>query len=168
MLECYTYEEATLSVWSWIKQRSRWYKGHAQTYLVHMRHPVKLLQDLGWKKFLMFQFTFGGSIFMPIINPFLWIISGISLFAPWLFSSLYLLPIQSICIFNLIVGNSAYLLLYAAACIKTKKYRSLPFALTMPVYWLLISVAALRGLKQLITKPFYWEKTVHGVSKTKK
>jgi glycosyltransferase XagB len=168
MLECYTYEEATLSVWSWIKQRSRWYKGHAQTYLVHMRHPVKLRQDLGWKKFLLFQFTFGGSIFMPIINPFLWIITGISLFAPWLFSSLYLLPIQSICIFNLIVGNSAYLLLYAAACIKTKKYRSLPYALTMPVYWLLISIAALRGLKQLITNPFYWEKTLHGVSKTKK
>jgi glycosyltransferase XagB len=168
MLECYTYEEATLNVWSWIKQRSRWYKGHAQTYLVHMRHPVKLRQDLGWKKFLLFQFTFGGSIFMPIINPFLWVITALSLFAPWLFSSLYLLPIQSICIFNLIVGNSAYLLLYAAACIKTKKYRSLPYALTMPVYWLLISVAALRGLKQLITKPFYWEKTLHGVSKNKK
>ncbi len=168
MLECYTYEEATLKVWSWVKQRSRWYKGHVQTYLVHMRRPVKLLQDLGWKKFLLFQFTFGGAISMPLINPVLWIITAISLFAPWLFSSLYLLPIQSICIFNLVVGNSAYLLLYTVACTKMKKYKSIPLALTMPVYWILISVAAWRGLIQLIRNPFYWEKTLHGVTKTAK
>jgi cellulose synthase/poly-beta-1,6-N-acetylglucosamine synthase-like glycosyltransferase len=168
MLECYTYEEATLKVWSWIKQRSRWYKGHAQTYLVHMRHPFKLLQDIGWKKFLLFQFTFGGSIFMPIINPILWAMTAISVFAPWIFTSLFLLPVQSICVFNLVVGNSAYLILYVAACLKKKNYRALPFALTMPAYWTLISAAAWRGLVQLITKPFYWEKTLHGVSKTSK
>ncbi len=168
MLECYTYEEATLRVWSWIKQRSRWYKGHAQTYLVHMRHPLKLLQDLGWRKFLLFQLTFGGSIFMPIINPILWGITAVSLFVPWLFSSLFLLPIQSICIFNLVVGNSAYLFLYLAAAIKKKNYRALPYAISMPAYWMLISVAAWRGLIQLITKPFYWEKTLHGVSKNTK
>jgi hypothetical protein len=41
----------------------------------------------------------------------------------------------------------------------------LPYALTVPGYWLLQSVAAYKGLWQLITKPFYWEKTVHGISK---
>jgi cellulose synthase/poly-beta-1,6-N-acetylglucosamine synthase-like glycosyltransferase len=168
MLNSYTYEEATLNAKSWIKQRSRWYKGHTQTYLVHMRHPVKLLQELGWKQFTLFQFTFGGSIFMPIINPILWVITGISLFAPWLFISLFLFPIQGLCIFNLIVGNSAYMLLYVASCIKQKRYRSLHLALTMPAYWVLISVASWRGLLQLITKPFYWEKTMHGVTKTAK
>jgi glycosyltransferase XagB len=164
MMESYTYEEATLKVWSWIKQRSRWYKGHVQTYLVHMRHPVKLQKELGAKRFLLFQFTFGGAIFMPVINPILWTMTAISLFAPWLFSSLYLLPVQGLCIFNLVVGNLAYLLMYVAACVKQKKYQSLPSALTMPVYWVLISVAAWRGLIQLITKPFYWEKTLHGVT----
>ena len=168
MLECYTYEEATLMPWSWIKQRSRWYKGHAQTYLVHLRYPVKLLQDFGWRKFFLFQLTFGGSIFMPIVNPFLWGITAVSIFVPAVFDSLYLLPIQSICVFNLVVGNSSYLFLYLFACLRKKNYRALPYALTMPAYWLLISVAAWRGLVQLITKPFYWEKTQHGVSKTVK
>jgi cellulose synthase/poly-beta-1,6-N-acetylglucosamine synthase-like glycosyltransferase len=168
MLECYTYEEATLKVGSWIKQRSRWYKGHTQTYLVHMRHPIKLLKELGWRQYLLFQLTFGGAIFMPIINPILWAITAISLFAPWLFSSLYLLPVQGLCIFNLIVGNSAYMLMYVAACVKQKKYQALPSALTMPAYWILISIASWRGLLQLITKPFYWEKTAHGVTKTTK
>jgi len=165
MIDCYTYEEATVKLGSWIRQRSRWYKGHTQTYLVHMRHPIKLLQDLGWRKFLLFQFTFGGGIYMPIINPFLWAITAVSLFAPWLFSSLFLLPIQAICIFNLVVGNLSFLFLYVWTCIKQKRNYFIPLALTMPLYWVLISVAAWRGLLQLITRPFYWEKTLHGVSK---
>jgi hypothetical protein len=37
--------------------------------------------------------------------------------------------------------------------------------LAMPVYWVLISIAVWKGLLQLITNPFYWEKTLHGVSK---
>ncbi len=165
MLDAYTYEEATIKLGSWIRQRSRWYKGHTQTYLVHMRHPIKLLQDLGWRKNLLFQFTFGAGIYMPIINPFLWAITAISLFVPWVFGSLFLLPIQAICIFNLVVGNLSFLLLYLWTCIKQKRTSFVPLALTMPVYWMLISVAAWRGLLQLITRPFYWEKTAHGVSK---
>jgi len=35
----------------------------------------------------------------------------------------------------------------------------------MPAYWLLISFAAYRALLQLINRPFYWEKTEHGVSR---
>jgi cellulose synthase/poly-beta-1,6-N-acetylglucosamine synthase-like glycosyltransferase len=166
MLDSYTYEEATIKVPHWIRQRSRWYKGHVQTYLVHMRHPKKLLQDLGWKKFLLFQLTFGGTIFMPIINPVLWLIAAISLVAPWVFSNLVFTPLQPICIFNLVVGNVSYILFYLITCIDKKSYKAAPLALAMPAYWVLISIAAWRGLLQLITKPFYWEKTLHGVSKS--
>jgi len=35
----------------------------------------------------------------------------------------------------------------------------------VPGYWALQSVAAYKGLWQLITNPFYWEKTAHGISK---
>ncbi|MBT0159152.1 glycosyltransferase [Candidatus Bathyarchaeota archaeon A05DMB-2] len=168
MLDSYTYEEATVTVQNWIRQRSRWYKGHVQTYLVHMRYPRKLLQDLGWKKFFLFQLTFGGAIFMPIINPFLWFIAALSIFTPWTLSALGVLeflPIQFICLFNLFVGNTVYLLLYAITCLQKKKYGSIPYALTMPLYWVLISAAAWKGLLQLITRPFHWEKTMHGLTK---
>jgi cellulose synthase/poly-beta-1,6-N-acetylglucosamine synthase-like glycosyltransferase len=165
MLDSYTYEEATIKVPHWIRQRSRWYKGHVQTYLVHMRHPKKLLQDLGWKKFSLFQLTFGGAIFMPIINPILWLIAAVSFVAPWAFSNLVFTQIQPICIFNLVVGNVSYLLFYIITCLDKKNYKAAPLALAMPAYWVLISIAAWRGLLQLITKPFYWEKTLHGVSK---
>jgi hypothetical protein len=168
MMDSYTYEEATVKLRSWIRQRSRWYKGHVQTYLVHMRHPLKLLRELGLRKFLLFQFTFGGGIYMPLINPFLWAITVTGIFAPWVFNSLLPLPLQPICLFNLIVGNLSYILLYLWTCIKQRRYRYVPLALTMPVYWILISLGAWRGLIQLVTKPFYWEKTMHGVSSTLK
>ena len=34
----------------------------------------------------------------------------------------------------------------------------------MPLYWLMISLAAWKGLWQIFTKPFYWEKTRHGLT----
>jgi len=39
----------------------------------------------------------------------------------------------------------------------------IPSLLIVPVYWMLMSVAGWKGAAQLITKPFYWEKTEHGL-----
>ncbi|NLK82617.1 MAG: hypothetical protein GX280_00865, partial [Lentisphaerae bacterium] len=49
------------------------------------------------------------------------------------------------------------------ACLKRRYYSLIPMALLMPFYWLLISFAAWKGFIQLFTKPFYWEKTNHGL-----
>ena len=38
-------------------------------------------------------------------------------------------------------------------------------ALLSPFYWLLISLAAIKAIWQLVTKPHFWEKTVHGLDK---
>jgi len=168
MIDTYTYEEATVSVKSWIIQRSRWYKGHLQTYLVHMRNPRKLFKDLGAKKFLKFQLTFGTSVFIPIINPVLWILTAFTLLTPISLSWLTPGYLQAICLFNLVVGNISYLAIYVVACLKLKKYRYTLYALLMPLYWVLHSIASWRGLIQLIRNPFYWDKTSHGVSKIAK
>ena len=37
-------------------------------------------------------------------------------------------------------------------------------SLTMPLYWVMMSVAAIKGCWQLIRNPSYWEKTFHGLS----
>jgi cellulose synthase/poly-beta-1,6-N-acetylglucosamine synthase-like glycosyltransferase len=166
MIDSYTYEEATNKVYSWIKQRSRWYKGHVQTYFVHMRHPLQLLKDLGASKFVKLQFTFGTSVVIPIINPILWVITALSFLVPFNWGLLTPGIIQLICLCNMIVGNASYLAIYILACAKLKTYRHIPYALLMPIYWALLSVASWRGLIQLIKNPFYWDKTSHGVSKT--
>jgi hypothetical protein len=36
-------------------------------------------------------------------------------------------------------------------------------AVASPVYWVLISVGAWKGLLQLMRRPHYWEKTEHGL-----
>ena len=164
MLNSYTYEEANKKLPNWIRQRSRWSKGHLQTYLVHMRNPRKLLREMGWREFLYFQLTFGGNIFMPLVNPLLWLVTVLTLISPGVFDFLFFYPLVYVCIFNLIVGNGVYILLHMGPYVVKKNYTSIPLAFIIPIYWMLISVGDWRGTIQLVTKPFYWEKTQHGLS----
>lgn len=164
MLNSYTFEEANKRLPNWIRQRSRWCKGHFQTYLVHMRNPRKLLDDMGWKQFFYFQLTFGGNIFLPLINPLLWAVTLLTLLWPGGFNFLFFYPIVYICIFNLVIGNGVYMLLHMGPYVIKKHYTSIPLALLIPVYWVLISIGDWKGIIQLFTKPFYWEKTQHGLS----
>ncbi|SPF43531.1 hypothetical protein SBF1_2910004 [Candidatus Desulfosporosinus infrequens] len=43
-------------------------------------------------------------------------------------------------------------------------FRIIKYGLLTPIYWALMSVAAYKAAWQLIFKPFYWEKTEHGLS----
>jgi len=166
MLNSYTYEEANKNVWNWIRQRSRWCKGHMQTLLVHMRHPLKMIQNVGWKKCVLFQLTFGGNILLPLINPLLWMITILTLLFPGTFNFLSSVSwIAFISTFNLIVGNLVHISLYLRTVIVEKRFSLIPIALSMPFYWILGSIGAWKGILQLITKPHYWEKTIHGISK---
>ncbi len=164
MLNSYTLEEANLEVWNWIRQRSRWFKGYMQTLLVHMRFPVRFVKELGIKKFLFFMFTFGGNIILPLINPILWIVTILTIFFPNVSKVLFTPEVQTVCEFNLILGNLIYIVLHIGPYLLKKNYSSIPIALTIPFYWVLISIGAWKGFAQLITNPFYWEKTQHGIS----
>jgi len=161
-----TFEEANNEPFNWIRQRSRWIKGYMQTYLVHMRNPLALLRKVGWRGFLGFNFFIGATPLTFLVYPFLLAIfvcylvfdlSTIrSLFPDWvLFMS----------IFNLMVGNILMIYINMMAVFKRRFYELILFSIANPVYWLMHSIAAFKGLYQLIVKPFYWEKTEHGLSK---
>ena len=161
-----TYEEANNEPFNWIRQRSRWIKGYMQTYLVHMRNPVALWKKVGWKGFLGFNFFIGATPLTFLVYPFLLAIficylvfdlSNIrSLFPDWvLFMS----------IFNLMVGNILMIYVNMMAVFKRRYYELILFAIANPIYWLMHSIAAYMGLYELIVKPFYWQKTNHGISK---
>ena len=167
VINSYTLEEANSKLWNWIRQRSRWQKGYAQTFLVYMRHPLKLLREIGIRSFLLFQLTFGGNFYLPLVNPLLWFIAITSLISKGAFSSLFPPPIFIISLFNLVLGNSIYIIVHLYAAIKTRKYFLIPCAILIPLYWVLISIGCWKGTIQLITKPFYWEKTVHAIYKVK-
>jgi cellulose synthase/poly-beta-1,6-N-acetylglucosamine synthase-like glycosyltransferase len=68
-----------------------------------------------------------------------------------------------LCTIALVLGNVFFVLMHVFACIRAGRPSLIPFALFMPFYWILISVAAWKGFLQLFTDPFYWEKTQHGL-----
>ena len=62
-------------------------------------------------------------------------------------------------------GNFVFILSSMVACLRRGYYHLLPYCLFIPLYWVLMSIGAWKGALQLITRPFYWEKTPHeGVS----
>jgi cellulose synthase/poly-beta-1,6-N-acetylglucosamine synthase-like glycosyltransferase len=165
MLNSYTFEEANMILWNWIRQRSRWHKGHLQTFLVHMRHPLKMLQNMGWKKSILFHLTFGGNILQPLVNPLLWTTTILALLFPGIFNFLAQVSwIAFVSTFNLIAGNLIHISLYLRTVLVEKRFSLIPIALSMPLYWVLVSIGAWKGTLQLITRPHYWEKTMHGIS----
>ena len=65
----------------------------------------------------------------------------------------------------LFLANFLLVFIHVLACLKKRMYSFVPFALIMPLYWVLISIGAWKGFIQLFTNPFYWEKTMHGRSR---
>jgi len=64
--------------------------------------------------------------------------------------------------FNLLVAYVAAMLLGAVGLLKREAEVSALNVFYIPVYWLMISVAAYRALFQFFSNPSKWEKTEHG------
>ena len=63
----------------------------------------------------------------------------------------------------LFLSNLLLVGIHLAAVLKRRYFHLTIHALLMPFYWILISCGAWKGFLQIFTKPFYWEKTVHGL-----
>lgn len=165
MIDSLTLEEANSNLKNWVRQRSRWIKGYLQTYLVHMRHPLKFFKTHGWHAFV-FQLIIGLKISFILINPLLWLatVAYFSLYAivgPTI-EALYPPPVFYMAAFSLIFGNFMYLYNYMIGCAKREHWSVIKYVFLVPGYWLLMGVGALVALVQLIFKPHHWEKTHHG------
>lgn len=167
VVDSVTYEEANSRVGNWIRQRSRWIKGYIQTWMVNMRNPFTLFRQVGLKGFISFHLFIGGTILSALAYP-LMVIPFIS----WLFYRaeffhlFFPRGIVLVSTINLVVGNTFLIYMSMLAAAKRRQYDLLIHALTIPVYWALQSVAGYKAAWQFITKPFYWEKTTHGISKS--
>ena len=151
-----TLEEAPTRIWPWVCQRSRWLKGYAQTLAVHSRTGSA---EGGQRNRLALTLTLGAALLSALLHA----------------------PLAAACVIGLIsggVGDGAAPLYAgflvtgyaaAAACAAVGMRRAglnlrLTDLLTMPLYWPLQSWAAVRALYQLVTRPYFWDKTEHGLS----
>jgi cellulose synthase/poly-beta-1,6-N-acetylglucosamine synthase-like glycosyltransferase len=161
-----TYEEANKEAWNWIRQRSRWIKGYMQTTLVHTRRPRRLVQAAGWKQSLGFLLLIGGTPATFLAAPPLAILSIIQLFtiAPGTSVGWLSQTVLAMSLFNFLFGNAIMIYLNVLAVFKRRYYDLVLFALLNPLYWNFHIFASYKAGIQLITKPFYWEKTNHGLT----
>ncbi|MCM8769019.1 MAG: glycosyltransferase [Candidatus Omnitrophica bacterium] len=164
ILDTTTWEEANSQLANWIKQRSRWVKGYIQTYFVHLRQPGSLLRSIGLANFFHFNLIVGGNFTVLCFNPIAWL-----LFISWLIYHwqiglplLAFLRLDTLSL-SLFLGNFIFVGIHLLGCLKRKYYRLLLPTFFSPVYWVLMSVGAWKGLWQYLFRPHYWEKTDHAL-----
>ncbi len=164
VIDSTTLEEANPDPINWIRQRSRWYKGYLQSWLVHTRRPVRLWRQIGTVAFLRFTLILAGTPIIACLNLAFWFISLSWLLGqPALIGRIFPAVVYFPALIALIVGNAATVYMNLLACRENGRPDLLVACLTAPLYWLLMSIAATKGCWQLLRNPSYWEKTFHGL-----
>ncbi len=166
MLRHPTYEEAPVRFDIWLGQRTRWFKGWYQTWLVHMRQPIRMMRELGVRGTIVFHIMITGMIVSALIHPFLLYFILIKFYAAFslgwsflVFDPLFFFDVATISLGYLAMARLAWVTL------PVRKLGLVRGGLWgLPLYWLFISVAAWRALWQLFTDPHAWEKTHHSQS----
>jgi glycosyltransferase XagB len=164
IIDSTTYEEANSQFGNWIRQRSRWLKGYMQTWLVHMRHPLRLIKDIGFKNFMSFQYIVGGTFLTALLNPFYWFLTALWFIAePAFIQKLFpgvVFFMGAICLY---IGTFVFTYINVAGAMRRGYYDMVRTAMLSPIYWAMSSIASWKGFVQLIFKPHFWEKTQHGL-----
>ncbi|MFV0382657.1 glycosyltransferase [Paracoccus sp. (in: a-proteobacteria)] len=158
-----TDEEANCRVVPWIKQRSRWIKGFAMTWGVHMRRPGALWHDLGPRRFVGFQVQFLAMLTQYLLAPMLW--------SFWLLAAGLPHPLRDALdgtalslLIGLFVGSELLNLVIGLYAVRGAKHRHLlAWVPTLHVYFPLGCAAGLKALYEVVLRPFYWDKTAHGL-----
>ena len=170
-LDSITYEEANPVFGNWLQQRSRWLKGFLQTWLVHMRSPVLLGQEIGFDGFWAMQAMTFGLIVSALFHPFLLGHAAYVILSGTLALQAVNLPMAILAGLNIAVLFAGYAFsIYAGYyALRRKQIKGWWFVLaTMPCYWMLMSLAGWMALWQFIFNPFHWNKTTHGLSRFQK
>jgi cellulose synthase/poly-beta-1,6-N-acetylglucosamine synthase-like glycosyltransferase len=152
-----TWEEAPVTFGAWLNQRSRWIKGHMQTWLVLMRNPLRTAREMGLRNFFAMQIMLGGGLAAAFAHGPLACIVAIAALSPYdlLGPADFILAL---------FGYSVAVFAALTATALSGHLSHARAALTMPFYWPLATIAALRAFLELFFRPHRWSKTAHGVS----
>jgi len=165
LVDSTTMEEPNTDIVNWVKQRSRWYKGYLQTFLVAMRQPRRLVRELGWTGAAQLVLFVGCTPLLALLNLWFW---GLSLI--WL--TLHAAFVQAmypgltyhLALLVWALGNLSVIYVSLVTVRVARRPDLLISCLLSPLYWVLMSIAAVRAAVQLVTDPSHWEKTTHGLA----
>ena len=162
VVETTTMEEANSRPWPWIKQRSRWLKGYALTWAVHMRRPLALWRDLGPRGFLGVQVLFLATLSQFALAPllYLFLLSAAGMPHP-LAPILPPAGLAALGVFFLVAQAIDW---GVALCgVAGPRHRHLiAWIPLLPLYYVMATAAVWKALGEVALRPFYWDKTEHG------
>ena len=158
MIDHGTLEEAPVTRRAWVAQRSRWLKGHAISWCVQMRQPGGLTGESGLRAMASLQASLGVNVLSALMHGpaalfVIWMIAG-GLAAgqlPWI-----ILPVAA--------GYGAAIFAAARGARRAGFRAGARDLAALPLYWLLQTPAAIRGLREIASQPYVWTKTEHGVT----
>ncbi len=163
-----TEEEAPISIGAWMGQRTRWLKGWAQTILVHGRRPRALVRDLGWLRTLALALLTLGPFASALVHPLCLLALAADLARGMFMSpahSALEMAVLALAFTNLGLGYGAAALACGLGLKRRGRLDVVPVLASLPIYWLLMSMAAWLALVQLLTRPHWWQKTEHGLGR---
>ncbi|WP_245515411.1 glycosyltransferase family 2 protein [Rhizobium deserti] len=160
-----TLEDAPTRIPVWMAQRSRWFKGWLQTWLVLMRSPRRLIGEMGLAPFVIFQLMVGGMLVSSLLHPLIVVFLGIGI-SSMLAAPVTDIPAEVLSLFvidfvNILGSYLIFLGLGKGSMIDHEKRLVGWRWATVPVYWMMTSFAAWRAVVELKSKPFVWNKTPH-------
>lgn len=157
-----THEEANCRAMPWIKQRSRWLKGFAMTWGVHMRDPRRLWREIGPARTIGFHLQMFGTVQQFLLAPVLW--------SFWLLTLGLGHPVGALmsgrvgtAVIGLFLLSEALNIAVAAWAVRRTHPGLMPWAPGLYFYFPLACLAAWKAAYEIVAKPFYWDKTTHGV-----
>ncbi|MCQ0971167.1 glycosyltransferase [Paracoccus sp. TK19116] len=162
-----TDEEANCRPLPWIKQRSRWIKGFALTWAVHMRDPRRLWRELGPARFIGMQVQLFGSVSQQLLAPLLWSFWLLAFGLPHPLATSLSTMLGGYGVMTLVgifIAAEAISIVASLWAVRGAKHRHLRlFVPLMHFYNVLACFAAWKAIYEVVTRPFYWDKTTHGV-----
>ena len=167
LMDSTTLEEANSDFVNWMRQRSRWGKGYFMSWLVLVRHPMRLYRDVGWRGFFAMNLVLGGTFGVALLNllvwmlTLLWALAQFEVIGYWFPTGIYYIGML-----ELLFGNFYFMYMGMWAAYHRGDYDLTHAGLLAPAYWLMASLAMIKAALQTATKPTFWEKTVHGLFET--
>lgn len=160
-----TLEDAPTSLPVWLNQRARWYKGWLQSWLVMTRAPFITARHMGWGAYMVFQLLIGGMLLSSLTHPLLFVSFAFMVMAIRENGADILLSWQGALVLidtlNIFGSYAIFVLMGRNRMIAYEKQQIGRRWMAIPLYWLMMSVAAWRAVVELKTRPFVWNKTPH-------
>ncbi|MCJ9669765.1 MULTISPECIES: glycosyltransferase family 2 protein [unclassified Neorhizobium] len=160
-----TLEDAPTTMRVWMGQRSRWFKGWLQTWLVLMRDPRRLIGEMGFPAFCIFQLMIGGMLVSSLLHPLIIIFMGVGTYsmldAPADGIPAGVLSLFIIDTINILGSYLIFVGLGRGPMVEHERRLVGWRWIGVPLYWMMTSAAAWRAVIELRSKPFFWNKTPH-------